>query len=417
MTHLSEGALRRAVDELAAISDNDRAHLDGCRRCQGTLAKAESDARFLAAVLNENTLDGARAALPDGALSATAPTAPDGAGVDLDANWARLTQRLVTAEVGSQVGAGTSTGSGSGAGTGTGPVPEREFGRPVVVPPALSSRHRSRAVKPLIAVTAAALVVVGATAAAAAGGWLPIFHPKTVAPVSFSVKDLSALSTLPDLRAYGTLAVPKDLQPEMVASAAEVHKRTGLSLPAVKHLPVGVSGSASYAVLPKADAEFTFSAQKAAAEAKRQGTTLPAMPAGLDGSSLRLDLGPVAMEAWTQNEKLPALVVARMNAPTVSSQGASLQSLVGYLLAQPNIPKDLADQVRALVAGGSVLPIAVPSEMATTKATTVNGQPATLITLKDQSAAGLVWIQGGQLNVVAGMLSAADLRAVANGIG
>ncbi len=155
MRHPTEGVLRRLLDEPAGVADSDRQHVAGCPQCLGELAAIREDA-----------------ALVDAAL------ATEGAAdVDVAAAWRRLST------------AAPAAGTGAGGGS-----------RPVPVGPA-----RSCAV-PLVAALAVAVVLAGA-GTAAANDWLQIFRTEQIAPVSISTADLVAL---PDLSAYGELAVTGD---------------------------------------------------------------------------------------------------------------------------------------------------------------------------------------------------------------
>ncbi len=371
MNHLAEGTLRRAVDEPFAISDDDRDHLVGCERCRHAMQAVRADRDAVFAAMST-------------AATSTAATSTAGAG-DVETAWGRLAARV------------------EAAATVAAPVPDQ-----------VPRRRRLSLRRPAVAVSVAALVVVGTTAAAAAVNWLPIFHPDAVSPVTFQLKDLTAL---PDLTAYGALSLPATWQPEVVADAAAAQARTGIAVPAVGDLPTGVSGRPRYAVLPASTARFTFSAAKARAAAAAQGQTLPPMPAGIDGSELRLDVGPAVVETWVQGGDVPTLTVVSMTAPTASSQGVPLSTLESYLLAQPGIPAAVAAQLRALPVNGSVLPIPVPSDYATSSSTTVAGVPATEVKLRNQAGAALIWIRAGRLSAVFGLLSPADLHAVADGLG
>jgi hypothetical protein len=384
MGHLTEGALRRSVDEPFAISDRDRAHLAGCARCRGEQEAARDDRELVGAALSGPDEPRHTAAGPDAAAAAAAVRR-----AEVERAWAGLQARVAAQP----------------------PSPPRTASE-TVQPLRLHRRPRLR--HPAVAVGVAALVVVGTTAAAAAENWLPIFHPATVAPVSFQFQELAKL---PDLSAYGTLTGPRGWQPTPVADAATAAARTGIDLPAISAQPTGVTGAPQYAVLPAGTARFTFSAAKARATAAAHGQTLPPMPAGVDGSSLRLDAGAGVVESWKQAGSVPVLTVVRMAAPTLSSEGVSLSTLEGYLLAQPGIPADVAAQLRALPVNGSVLPIPVPSDQATSTRTTVDGVPATLVRLRDQSAGALIWIRDGRLNAVVGLLSTSDLQKVARELG
>ncbi len=363
MSHLSDGMLRRVLDEPVAVGDAERQHAARCERCGAQLAAARADRDTVAALLDAGPADAA----------------------ELDQAWSAVRHRLAAEPAA---------------------APARG-GRPV-------SHRGLRLRRPVVAVTAAVVLAIGTTAAAAAANWLPIFSPHTVKPVTFSV---SSFASLPDLTAYGTLSTPQNWQPEVVTDAATAAARSGIAVPSIGTLPPGVTGRPAYAVLPVGHADFTFSAEKARAAAARHGEALPPMPSGIDGSTLRLDLGPGLVESWMQSQNVPTLTVVRMKAPKVSSQGVSLTTLETYLLAQPGIPAGLAAQLKALPADGSVLPIPVPSDVATSRSTTVGGVPATLLSMRDGSGGAIVWIRDGTLNAAFGLLSSSDLLSVAHELG
>jgi hypothetical protein len=375
MSHPPEGLLRRAVDEPAALADADRLHVAACDRCAADLAAATADRDAAASALG--TLLGRSAGEPDDVRADTA--------------WPRLMSRLHGADA-------------EAGGTAT----------VVALPP--EPRRASRFRRPVVAVAAAAVLAVGSTAAAAANDWLPIFQPREVAAVTLDV-DLLDVSGVPDLSAYGEIALPEGgIEPAEVAGAAEAERRTGIDVPQVAELPRGISGEPRYAVLDQTTVGFTFSAEKARAEAERVGRQLPAMPAGVDGTTLSFRVGPVVVGTWGGGTDMPKLGVVRMAAPAASTDGVSLPVLRDYLLAQPGIPADLAAQLRELPDDGSVLPVPVPADYATTEKTTVDGVEATAVTLKDGSGGGLVWIKDGQLTAVLGLLSSDELEDVARGL-
>jgi hypothetical protein len=373
MSHPSEGLLRRAIDEPAALGDDHRRHVGTCADCRAEVAAMVADRDAVGAALD------------------AAPVLPAGredAPVDVDAAWRRFAARL------------GAPGADDDAVTAAPPPPQR--------------RMRTRFRRPAVAVAAAAVFAVGTTAAAAAVDWLPIFKPDQVTAVTVDL-DIQDVDALPDLSAYGTLSLPADADPRDVADAAEARRLTGIDPPDVAALPRGVGGEPTYGVLEPTTARFTFSAEKARASAERTGRALPPMPAGVDGSTLEIRVGPGVVTSWGDGD-LPEMAVIRMAAPVVSSQGVSLPTLRDYLLAQPGIPADVADKLRELPDDGSVLPVPVPSEYATTETTTVDGERATAVTLRDGSAAGLTWIKDGELTAVFGLVDLDDLKDVANGL-
>jgi hypothetical protein len=263
-----------------------------------------------------------------------------------------------------------------------------------------------------VAVVAAVVVLAGAGAAAATE-WLPIFSTQRVAAVPVSTTDLVHL---PDLSRYGEFAVSGQPDPHEVADAAAVRAATGLALPAVPDPPSGVSGDPQYEVMNRVTATFTFSAAKAAAAAAATGQQAPPVPAGLDGSRVRLVVGPGAAEIWPRSSGIPALVVARVTGPTIATSGVPYDTLRDYLLSLPGLPADLADQLRTLSADAGTLPLPVPADRLNSSSTRVGGVPATLLTDKGGTMAAVVWVDSGIVTGVAGTLPSDEVLAVARGL-
>jgi len=245
---------------------------------------------------------------------------------------------------------------------------------------------------------------------AAANDWLPIFSTQRVDPVEISSTDLVQV---PDLSAYGDLQVTREPDTEQVADAATAQERTGLDVPEVAGLPEGVTGEPAYQVAGVAGATFTFSADKAAQAAAAEGEVLPPPPAGLDGSTLRLEAGPGVAAVWSQPTGVPTLVVAHVVAPKVYSSGVPFETVRDYLLSLPGLPDGLADQLRDLSADATTLPLPVPADLVTTSTADVDGLPATVLTSRDGLFAGVVWVEDGVMTGVAGSLSAGELLSVA----
>jgi hypothetical protein len=355
MRHPTEGTLRRLVDEPAGVSDSDREHVASCLTCRRDLDEVRADARFVDAAL--------------------APAATDS---DLAAAWARLT---------------------------TTEAPGRRSAAP-------RRSWRAAVRRPAVAAISAVVLVTGA-GVAAANDWLPIFQTESVDPIEVTTADLVQL---PDLSAYGDLEVTQEPDTVEVSDAATARERTGLALPEVAELPEGVSGDPTYRVAGTMSATFTFSAEKAGQAAAAEGEVLPPPPAGVDGSSLRLQAGPGVAAFWAQPTGVPTLVVARVGAPTVDSSGVRFETVRDYLLSLPGLPDGLARQLRDLSKDGATLPLPVPAELVTTSEADVNGADATVLTSRNGLFAGVVWVEDGVMTGVAGSLSADELLSVARGL-
>jgi hypothetical protein len=354
MRHPTDGTLRRLLDEPAGVADPDRRHVADCPVCLAGLAAARADA---------------------GAAEATLATSGD---VDVAAGWRRLSAALPSAP------------------------PQH------VAAPARPARWRAVVRRPAVAALAFVAVLSGA-GVAAANDWLQVFRTEEVAPVAISTFDLVAL---PDLTAYGDVEVTGGGDVHEVADAAAAADETGLDVPEVATLPQGVSGEPVAQVVGQVSATFTYSADRAAQAAAEAGATLPPAPPGVDGSSVRLVAGPGVAQVWSSSAGLPALVVGRAVAPTAFASGAEFEVLRDHLLSLPGLPADLAEQLSALSADGT-LPLPVPAGLVTTAPAEVDGEPATVLTSRDRAMSAVVWVEDGVVTVVAGSLDADEVLAIA----
>ncbi len=380
MRHPTDGTLRRLVDEPHTVPDADREHVAACPVCLRTLAEVQRDAQLVAATL--------RAEL----------TTPD-----VDSAWARLSASLAadttTPPIKESVRPKWSRLEKSSGMDGTDSL--------------ISGRARRRVSlrSPAVAVAGALVLLTGAGAAAAAD-WLPIFRTERIAPTAVTRADLVGL---PDLSAYGDLQVVQGPEVREVDGAAAAAQQAGVPAPSVRQLPRGVTGEPTYQVGRRVSVVFTFSAAKARAAAGT-GTT-PEPPAGLDGSRFRLTAGPGLVAIWRDGRGLPALAVGRAVAPAAESSGVPFDTARDYLLSLPGLPPALAQQLRDFDATGSTLPLPVPVDRATSSPTDVNGAPATLLTTRDGSMAGVIWVEKGVVTAVAGSLSGDEVLAVARALG
>jgi hypothetical protein len=361
VAHLSDGALRRMFDDPNAMTAPDREHYSTCTECRSRHDALAGDARAAAALI----------AVP-------------AATFDAEAAFKRITAQ---------------------------PEAKPRFG---IRLPILQPRTQGT-----VAVLAA--VVVLAVVATASANVLQIFTPKTVEPVPVTVAELQ---TLPDLSAWGTVTWSQEPQPQIVVDAASAAKIAGFQPPATGTLPEGVSTTVTYAAMPQATGVFTFSAAKAAAAAAAKGKTLPRMPAGMDGSSLTLTMGPALVEIYgnlgtgsstdSSQLNLPQLIVAESKAPVVSSSGVTVKQLEDYLLEQPGISAQLAAQIRAIGDPTTTLPIPVPIQFATS--TTVKVQGVQGVALGDNTGLGsaVIWIKDGQVFLIGGTLKQSEVISIAN---
>jgi hypothetical protein len=355
MRHPTDGTLRRLLDEPDGVADADRAHVAACAVCRSGLATARTDAAAVGAALRVEV-------------------APD-----VDAAWHRLSAAAAVE------------------------------GRRRTATAAPARRWRAALRSPVVAVVGAVTLLAGASAAAA-GNWLPFFHAEQIAPVSAPTADLVKL---PELDDFGDLTVTEEIRIRTVADAAAAREATGLAVPKVGELPRGVRGEPTYHVLGRVGATFTFSAEKARRFSEAAGETLPPPPPGLDGSQFRLNAGPGLALAWSEGRPVPAMVVGRAMAPTAYSSGIPFETARDYLLSLPVLPDNVASQLRGFSGDGTTLPLFMAVENMTSAPADVNGSPGTVLTSRDGTLAGVVWVDDGAVTVVAGSLSSDEVLSVA----
>jgi hypothetical protein len=363
VAHLSEGTLRRMVDDPDAHTGADARHLETCPECKARFGTVSGDARAISSLLSvpELRVDVASALNRVRSAPAARP---------------RLGFRLPVMRPGS---------------------------RPMV----------------LAFATAVAAVALLVTAIAQDSN---TFTPQTLTPVPVTMADMESLS---QLSAYGTVAWTTEPQPQIVTTAAEAKAISGLTPPVVAKLPAGVSSTITYAATPQAVAVFTFSADKAAAEAAKTGKTLPKLPAGIDGAKLTVSVGPAVAEIYGNisqpaagsditQANLPQLIVAESSAPVATSTQVSVKQLEDYLLAQPGISPQLAAAIKAIGDPSTTLPIPVPVEFATSSTVTVQGVQGVALGDNTGVGAAVIWIKRGVVYGVVGTVKKSDAIDVAN---
>ena len=363
MAHLSDGILRRKFDDSDSLTESENRHYSSCADCQARYATLADDAKAVAGVL---------------AVS------------DLKVDVASAFSRVRSA-----------------------PAAQPRFGirLPIVRP----------ASRPVMGVLAAAVVVLALVVTGVAQGLF--FQPQSVQVVPVSVADLQSLNGLGD---FGTLTWTTKPAPQLVTSAAEAATVSGLHVPAVGKLPSGVSSNVTYAAMPVAVGVFKFDAAKAAAAAAKAGKTLPRMPAGMDGSTLTVTVGPAVVEIYgnlnagaasdASQLTLPQLVVGESSTPVVTSSGVTTRQLEEYLLSLPGVSPKLAAAIRAIKDPSTTLPIPIPIEYATSSSVTVQGVGGVAVGDNTGLGAGVIWIKSGLVYGVAGTLKKDAILAIANGL-
>jgi hypothetical protein len=368
--HLGDGALRRMIDEPMAASEADRRHLEGCAGCAERSERLAGEAKLASALL---------------AVPAFEPDAP--------VALARVRNLAAVA-----------------------PAPRRAWAR--------FSWSLPRMSRPLVLVSA--IVVLLFVGTAAAPSVLTVFQVKPnsgITAVPVTEPGAGAVAGLPDLSQYGTTKVIEQGTTQTVLTAAEAKQLTGLTPPAA---PADYAGKPiTYTVIGESKVSFTFDAAKAKAAAAAAGKPAPVFPAGIDGTTLTVTVGPAVGEVFgtisksTDLSNLP-LIAGAAKPPVVVSDGVSAAELESFLVQQPGIAENptLVAEIKAigdpLASGNLVIP--VPANLATSKPETVNGSSGVLIADNTGLVKGLVWEQNGIVYAVGGHFDEGQLVALANGI-
>lgn len=367
MRHLSEGALRRLHDDRFAVSNRERDHLDSCARCRQRAAAVATDAARAAAMF---------------AGPATVSGTEEQA-------LARLRQRVAAGD--------------------------RAVGDDVPVPG--TPRRRRWA----LGAVAVPVVVAGLVVSANAAGWLSIFSPTQVAPITLTAGQLNGL---PDLSAYGRMQTT-NLEPQPVAGPGEAAASTSLHVLQPASLPADVPANPHWEVLGHGTATFTLDATAAAAAAAKAGHAAPDIPASLNGTTVTVDAGPAVLAVYgasatgasgVSDSAPPTLVIAQGVRPTASTNGATLQQLEDFLVAQPGVSPQLAAEIRAIGNPASTLPIPVISGVMTSQTISINGVQGVVTGDSTGLGSAVIWEKDGLVYAVGGLLPQSEVLDIARSL-
>ena len=356
MKHLSDGTIRRIIDEPFASGPRDRAHLGECPACRSRIEDIRDDQAFVAtaftAPVSQPDLAAARAAIAGRRPSRRKPFA--------------------------------------------GGFPIR---KPGLIPGIASL------------VLAGGLIASAATGAM--GSLLTVFQPTTVTPIFL---ERGTLSNLPQLRHLGNLVPPGNVATREYQSLSAAERASGLKILLPRSLPAGVPSNRQTGVMAAQTSSFTFSASKAAAYARSSHRRIPPIPDDLNGATLTLTTNPAVVTVYGGRADIPDLVVAETRAPALTMSGAPLQTVESYLSKIPGIPRSLVTQLKSLSKPTSTLPIPIPLNLAYASHVTINDAPGLLIGDNTGVASVVVWEKGGVVYGVGGGLTSTQVVKTAESL-
>lgn len=292
-------------------------------------------------------------------------------------------------------------------------------------------RLTSRWLQGLAAAAGVVIVASALTLSGVAESVLKIFEPKSVVAVPLTQGDLSflgqacaGLNLQECMGAYGTFVWTTPPQPKEVNTRGQASAEAGFAALAPTALPSSVTGDPRYGVINRSTATFTFSADSTRQAAARVNRTAPPLPANIDGSKLFITGGPAVVQIWGAPAgatgasgaypDVPTLVVGQAKAPTVSSDGITVDELRAYLLSQPGISPQLAAAIRAIGDPSSTLPVPVPAELAISHPVTVQGVQGLYVGDNTGIASAVIWQKDGMMFEVIGSFTESQALSVAN---
>jgi len=403
------GRLRAWLDREGPSPDD---HLTSCEACQATLGALERDAERAARVLAPQT---------------EPPTA-----AETERALARLRSRLDDEPASQEAASAGAMPAGAmpHAPTGRAPVSLSPNGmaplaetsaapRRTPTPVALVWRRWRLALGGVAAALALAFALTTPEGQAAAAGFLAQFRSQRLAVVTFDPNQARQTG----LFRFEELGTVKNNQPNNrpseVANVQAAAGQAGFPIlqPDPTTLPPGAAKTPKVRYAPASETRLTFDREKARAYFDSINRKDLALPDKLHGATLAVALPPVVTLEYPAADNKPAVMIGQAREVQVRVEGsASLDEVRNFLLGLPNVPPELARQLRSIQDWTSTLPIPVPVDKMTWQETTITGAPAYILNDNTGLGSGVIWQRDGRILGVAGPLKATELRKIAESL-
>jgi hypothetical protein len=394
------GALRASIDDAPGAAPALHDHVRACPSCSGALAELQHNAELAAPAI---------------ALTAPAALPPAAA----EAALARLEQRrarLANAQTATATATATLTATPA-----PDPLPAPRRGRR----PRLGTRARAAAAALIAAVVLTGLVATPGGRAAAAS-FLAQFRSQRFEVLSLDPTQATqveeVVGELVDTGVFTGGAFHGNVygEPRAVADRDQASRVAGFAVPMVDPsvLPRGVGRTPErIMVIPARETAITFDRDRALDYLRDNGRPDARLPERFDGTRLVVQLPAVVVQQFAGRDGGPALLVGKAGMLGMDTEGgASLEELREVVLDLPGLPEGTVAQLRAMGDWRNTLPLPVPSDEVSWRATQVEGADA--IGFADPSGRlhALLWQRYGYIWGVAGVVGSGEARDVANSL-
>ena len=275
------------------------------------------------------------------------------------------------------------------------------------IDPPVRKRRWGRLATGAAAVALTVGLVITPTGQAVAGGFLSLFHSRSVAEVTITSSDASQVADI--MSQLGVTAGTATSDFSTIGSLAEAQAKVAFQIatPRTSDLPSGVTATPTVRYLPKSSMTVTFDAAKTAAYLQSTGSKTQ-VPAGLDGEKLVLHFPDAVALTYTGSSDKQLLVVSA-GAFEASTEGPlDVAGLRDFLVS-------LTKQLGSVDLTSGVLPVPIPVDQVSGTKTTVNGHDAILV-VSSGLGAGVVWQSGSRITGVIASYSSDAVLKVAKGL-
>jgi hypothetical protein len=399
------GALRASIDDAPGAAPALHDHVRACSSCSGALAELQHNAELAAPAI---------------ALTAPADLPPAAA----EAALARLEQRrarLANAQTATAGATATLTATPAPATADPDPLAARRRGRR----PRLGTRARGAAAALIAAVVLTGLVATPGGRAAAAS-FLAQFRSQRFEVLSLDPTQATqfeeVIGELVDTGVFTGDAFGGNVygDPRAAADRDQASRMAGFAVPMVDPsvLPRGVGRTPErIMVIPARETAITFDRDHALDYLRDNGRPDARLPERFDGTRLVVQLPAVVIQQFAGRDGGPALLVGKAGMLGLDTEGgASLEELREVVLDLPGLPEGTVAQLRAIGDWRNTLPLPVPTDEVSWRATQVEGADA--ISFADPSGRlhALLWQRYGYIWGVAGVVGSGEARDVANSL-